>query len=97
VADTERHNEGLYNAPEVVYQQLNRLGLQRLYSSNSSTSNIAATNRAQPLEQPTRSIPAQARVTVMVEQNGTTRQWQIDNPTPELISSLQQQSATNRR
>ena len=96
-ADTERHNEGLYNAPEVVYQQLNRLGLQRLYSSNGSTNNTAATNRAQPQEQPTQSIPAQARVTVMVEQNGTTRQWQIDNPTPELISSLQQQSATNRR
>ncbi|MCE3018553.1 MAG: trypsin-like peptidase domain-containing protein [Pirellula sp.] len=96
-ADTERHNEGLYNAPEVVYQQLNRLGLQRLYSSNSSTSNIAATNRTQSPEQPMQSMPAQSRVTVMVEQNGTTQQWQIDNPTPELISSLQQQSATNRR
>jgi len=96
-ADAERHNEGLYNAPEVVYQQLNRLGLQRLYSSNSSTSNIAATNRTQSPEQPMQSMPAQSRVTVMVEQNGTTQQWQIDNPTPELISSLQQQSATNRR
>jgi S1-C subfamily serine protease len=92
-ADNERYNEGLYNAPEVVYQQLNRLGLQRLYS----TISVASTNRTQPMAQPAQTIIAPARVTVMVEQNGTTKQWQIDNPTPELISSLQQQSAINRR
>lgn len=42
-ADSEL-NEGLYNAPQVVYNQLNRLGLQRLYSHHDEKYQMAAGN-----------------------------------------------------
>ena len=95
-ADNERYNEGLYNAPEVVYQQLNRLGLQRLYNSAADAASMAQTSPS-PLDKSASTNAMASRMTVMVEQNGTTKRWEIENPTPELLSSLQQQSALNRR
>ncbi|XZE36906.1 trypsin-like peptidase domain-containing protein [Pirellulaceae bacterium SH501] len=97
-ADNEL-NEGLYNAPEVVYQQLMRLGLNRLFthpegeSASLATMSSSPTAIAQsPLPDAGRPIPPAPKLTVMLEENGQSRRWEISNPTPELVQSLQNQA-----
>lgn len=98
-ADNEL-NEGLYNAPEVVFQQLMRLGLNRLFThpegesatlAAASNSPAETTPTAPPLE-PSRPIPPIPKLTVMLEENGQSQRWEISNPTPELVQSLQNQA-----
>jgi S1-C subfamily serine protease len=98
-ADNEL-NEGLYNAPEVVYQQLMRLGLNRLFThpeegaaSLAAAGNSPAANMpSNPVTPPSRPIPPAPKLTVMLEENGQSRRWEISNPTPELVQSLQNQA-----
>jgi hypothetical protein len=98
-ADNEL-NEGLYNAPEVVYQQLMRLGLNRLFTHpEEGAANLAAAGKSpavnmpsNPMTPPSRPIPPAPKLTVMLEENGQSRRWEISNPTPELVQSLQNQA-----
>ncbi len=84
-------NEGLYNAPSVVYQQLNRLGLQRLYTHVTSQ-NLAATAPTSPAH----SLPTR-RVTVLVEEeDGKNQRLEIANPTPEFLQAIRSQAITSR-
>lgn len=76
-ADNEL-DEGLYNAPEVVYQQLTRLGLRRLF-----------TGVVEPKATPT---PRSPKLTVVLEENGAKSQWQIDAPSPQLLQAIREPS-----
>jgi hypothetical protein len=50
-------NEGLYNAPEVVYQQLMKLGLRRLFESSYSGPDVATSGRVDPPRMRAEPIP----------------------------------------
>ncbi|AMV34143.1 hypothetical protein VN12_18580 [Pirellula sp. SH-Sr6A] len=93
-ADNEL-NEGLYNAPEVVYQQLMRLGLNRLFThpeSGEVAQAIAAVPPTVAAAIPDRPAPVRPKLTVLFEENGQSQKWEINDPTPELVQSLQSQS-----
>jgi S1-C subfamily serine protease len=97
-ADSEL-NEGLYNAPEVVYQQLMRLGLNRLFTHSELGEGAMASAPVSPAVPPAvasanqdRPVPARPKLTVLFEENGQSQRWEIDNPTAELVQSLQSQS-----
>lgn len=72
-ADNEL-DEGLYNAPQVVYQQLTRLGLHRLFT--------------EVVESNTTPTPRSPKLTVVLEENGAKSQWQIDEPSPQLLQAI---------
>jgi len=94
-------DEGLYNAPEVVYQQLLKLGLRRLFeeqqplastvaSSIQSTSpslaeSISLASAIVPVPSPNR------RMIVTLEENGQKQQIEIENPSPALIDAIRSQ------
>lgn len=92
-------DEGLYSAPEVVYTQLNRLGLSRLYS-NSSTSTVAQGVSEFPdralgddWKSAIRRAAATSALTAVIrDASGVERTITIPNPPPELVQSLDRQA-----
>lgn len=87
-------NEGLYNAPQVVYNQLNRLGLRRLYDVGTANSAAVASNNphSQRSDQ-TRASDASFSTNAALFQPATsmTGNAPISNPAPRYDS--QQASA----
>ncbi|XZE20044.1 S1 family peptidase [Pirellulaceae bacterium SH449] len=93
-------NEGLYNAPEVVYEQLLKLGLRRLFehqtamsqptpqsvqdTSPSLAASIALASAIAPAQ------PRNRRMLVTLEENGQTQQIEIQDPSPTLIDAIHQ-------
>jgi len=93
-ADNEL-DEGLYSAPAVVYHQLSRLGLQRLYSGSSRdtiAANPTATTNANPI------APAANNMTVIVrDPQGREHHIQIPSPSPRLLQALAEESSSLAR
>ena len=93
-ADNEL-DEGLYSAPAVVYHQLSRLGLQRLYSGSSRdtiTANPTASTNANPI------VPAANNMTVIVrDPQGREQHIQIPSPSPRLLQALAEESSSLAR
>lgn len=93
-------NEGLYNAPEVVYEQLLKLGLRRLFEHQSAMSQPAtqsvqdiSPSLAASMALASSTTPAQPRsrrMLVTLEENGRTQQIEIQDPSPRLIDAIQQ-------
>jgi S1-C subfamily serine protease len=91
-ADSEL-DEGLYNAPDVVYKQLSRLGLQRLYDrprENGPEKQIASNARVQAQAQSNAAIDAAAAglTVVMRDQTGKEQRIQVANPSPQLMQAI---------
>ena len=94
-------NEGLYNAPEVVYQQLLKLGLRRLFEEKSPVGGAVASSiqstspsLAESISLASANIPVQPsnrRMVVTLEENGQRQQIEIENPSPALIDAIQSQ------
>ena len=90
-ADNEL-DEGLYSAPAVVYHQLSKLGLQRLYIG-STLDTIAAAPMADANPSPV--IPASNNMTVIVrDAQGREQQIQIPSPSPKLLQALAEESSS---
>ena len=90
-ADNEL-DEGLYSAPAVVYHQLSKLGLQRLYIG-STLDTIAAAPMADANPSPV--IPASNNMTVFVrDAQGREQQIQIPSPSPKLLQALAEESSS---
>jgi S1-C subfamily serine protease len=84
-------NEGLYCGPEVVYQQLAKVGLQKLYSGDAAM--IASAPDATAASFAT-SNPIAAPMTVILrDRTGAEQQIRIDTPSPQLLQALQAESA----
>lgn len=94
-ADNEL-DEGLYSAPTVVYHQLSKLGLQRLYSG-STINALAAAPIADSNTGPTvpTAVPAASNnMTVIVrDPQGREQQIQIPAPSPKLLQALAEESS----
>jgi S1-C subfamily serine protease len=90
-ADNEL-DEGLYSAPTVVYHQLSKLGLQRLYSG-STLETIAAVPTAAP--KASEVVPASNNMTVIVrDAQGREQQIQIPSPSPRLLQALAEERSS---
>jgi thiol-disulfide isomerase/thioredoxin len=97
-------DEGLYSGPEVVYQQLERLGLRRLYESPSNptpsqaweeTWQRAVQQAATTLDAaPSNRVPrAATSLTLSIRDDaGSEQRFLIPNPSPELLQRLQSQA-----
>lgn len=93
-------NEGLYNAPEVVYEQLLKLGLRRLFEHQTAigqhaTQSVQDTSPSLAASMALASSPAPAqprnrRMLVTLEENGQTQQIEIQDPSQTLIDAIQQ-------
>jgi S1-C subfamily serine protease len=97
-ADNEL-DEGLYSAPMVVYHQLSKLGLQRLYSGPTLDAiAIAPTAEASPSlaeTSPSPVIPASNNMTVILrDPQGRQQQIQIQSPSPKLLQALAEESSS---
>lgn len=86
-------NEGLYCGPEVVYQQLSKVGLQRLYSGNQNS----GTENSRPAANPTATPAATAMTVIVRDPTGTERQIHIDAPSPQLLQALATEAGTAPR
>lgn len=91
-ADAEL-DEGLYSGPEVVYKQLSRLGLQRLYTKPEQSS-LRDTKIAQQPNRPEaqNSFNPSEITVIMRDRAGQQRQINIDSPAPELLQAIQTSS-----
>jgi S1-C subfamily serine protease len=88
-------NEGLYCGPEVVYQQLSKVGLQRLYSGNQISGPESSRISATPTAATPTATPSAAAMTVIVrDPTGTERQIHIDAPSPQLLQALATEAST---
>ncbi|MCU0711661.1 MAG: trypsin-like peptidase domain-containing protein [Pirellula sp.] len=102
-AADEELDEGLYNAPEVVYEQLLKLGLRRLFEQHSQVTGNAANSPMATIQSVSPSLaesislasanvptpPKTRKMTVTLEENGQRQQIEIDNPPPTLIDAIQ--------
>jgi len=84
--------EGLYSAAEVVYHQLAKLGLQRLFNDRNDTSTLSrvptntipnAISNASPRSMPELTV-------IMRDPAGQQEQLIIKQPTPELMQALRE-------
>jgi hypothetical protein len=83
--------EGLYNGAEVVYYQLAKLGLQRLFNERSgeqpNTNNLARDMA------PNRTAPPTSELTVfLMGSDGKQEQLHITQPNPQLLQALRDSS-----
>jgi S1-C subfamily serine protease len=83
--------EGLYNGAEVVYYQLAKLGLQRLFNERSGeqpNTNYLARDIA-----PNRTAPSTSELTVLLMgSDGKQEQLHITQPNPQLLQALRDSS-----
>lgn len=83
--------EGLYNAAEVVYYELAKLGLQRLFNERNDrphSSMIAKTNGP---EHAAKAIPAIPEMTVILRgRDGAQEQITIPQPAPHLLQAIRE-------
>jgi hypothetical protein len=98
-------DEGLYNAPEVVYAQLLKLGLRRLFEQQSPMANTVANAPTNAIQHTSPSLaesislasanvpppPSNRRMIVTLEENGQRHQIEIENPSPTLIDAIHSQ------
>ncbi|MCU0718307.1 MAG: trypsin-like peptidase domain-containing protein [Pirellula sp.] len=98
-------DEGLYNAPEVVYAQLLKLGLRRLFEQQSPMAGAAANVPSNAIHNTSPSLaesislasanvpppPSNRRMIVTLEENGQRQQIEIENPSPTLIDAIHSQ------
>ena len=98
-------DEGLYNAPEVVYSQLLKLGLRRLFEQQSQlNSNIAnapsgsiqntSPSLAESISLASANVtppPSNRRMIVTLEENGQRQHIEIENPSPTLMDAIHSQ------
>ena len=94
-------NEGLYNSAEVVYHQLAKLGLQRLFneredrpnpvlaSDSRSRQNVPYNSTTPGFSNPTE--PSVAELTVVLrDRDGKEKQHRIAEPSPQLLQALRE-------
>ncbi len=80
--------EGLYNAAEVVYFQLAKLGLQRLFNDRNDTPQIPVIANATNAAAPSVSVP---ELTVILRgRDGKQEQLNIPQPSPQLLQALRE-------
>ena len=83
--------EGLYNGAEVVYYQLAKLGLQRLF--NERTGEQPSTNNLARDIAPNRTAPSTSELTVLLMgSDGKQEQLHITQPNPQLLQALRDSS-----
>lgn len=83
--------EGLYNGAEVVYHQLSKLGLQRLFNERSD--DMSRPRRSANETGSNRTTAAASELTVIVkDSNGTREQLNIQHPSPQLLQALRESS-----
>lgn len=75
-ADTDL-DEGLYAGPEVIYEQLAKLGLQHLANTEMSIAKNSPGNR-----------PSQAITVIVRDGDGSQRELHIKDPSPHLLQAL---------
>ncbi len=80
--------EGLYNAAEVVYFELAKLGLQRLFNDQVDTSN--ATTLANANNMKTNSESIREMTVIMRSPDGEQEQLTILQPSPQLLQALRE-------
>ena len=89
-ADPE-FQEGLYNGAEVVYYQLAKLGLHRLF--NERTSEQPSTNNLARDIAPNRTAPITSELTVLLMgSDGKQERLHITQPNPQLLQALRDSS-----
>ena len=85
--------EGLYNAAEVVYSELAKLGLQRLFNDRSDTpqSPLVANTKNPSLQSVSVQSVAVPELTVILRgRDGTQEQLNISQPSPQLLQALRE-------
>jgi len=103
-------NEGLYCGPEVIYQQLAKLGLQRLYdrttapnlapaTTTTPISNVASSAIATPSNpfSATNPSPTPAMTILLRDASGVEQQLKIDAPSPQLLQALSAEASGQAR
>lgn len=99
--------EGLYNSAEVVYHQLAKLGLQRLFNerkdepenlvANNSTATAVAPRMAEQtrISEPSSAAQqsgVQEMTVVLRDRDGNQEQLRINQPSPQLLQALREQT-----
>lgn len=90
-------NEGLYCGPEVVYQQLSKVGLQRLYNGNQNSGNPGSRLAAAPNTPANTPTPSPTMTVIVRDPAGTERQIHIDAPSPQLLQALATESSATSK
>jgi len=91
-------DEGLYSAPPVVYHQLSKLGLQRLYTGpkQDAIATVPAANA-----NPSLVVPASNRTNpmtvIVLDPQGRQQQIQIPSPSPKLLQALAEENTSTVR
>jgi hypothetical protein len=100
----------LYCGPEVIYQQLAKLGLQRLYDRSTAPNpapvtntppfaNVASSAVATPTNPfaATNPSPTPAMTILLRDASGVEQQLKIDAPSPQLLQALSAEASGQPR
>jgi hypothetical protein len=84
--------EGLYSAAEVVYFQLGRLGLQRLFNESAKRERTGISNAsvAQNINPPQSNQLAMEMTVLVKDSQGNTQQIRVDQPSPQLLQAIRE-------
>ena len=83
--------EGLYNAAEVVYSELAKLGLQRLFNERDDAPPMQSIATAGNLAEPRQDASIAPELTVILRgRDGKQEQLNIPQPSPQLLQALRE-------
>lgn len=83
--------EGLYNAAEVVYLELAKLGLQRLFNDRVDAPSMQSIATAGNLSEPRQDASIAPELTVILRgRDGKQEQLNIPQPSPQLLQALRE-------
>ncbi len=87
-AASPMYKEGLYNAAEVVYFELAKLGLQRLFNERNEASETHANSSIAKSSSPTTVAVTPEMTVILRGRDGKQEQLEIPQPTPQLLQAL---------
>ena len=83
--------EGLYNAAEIVYFELAKLGLQRLFNDRVDTPPMQSIAKAGSVSEPRQDASFAPELTVILRgRDGKQEQLNIPQPSPQLLQALRE-------